>query len=145
MKTPRRLLFLSPLHRATRQIGIYLEDRMGQLGLTNAEGHLLTFLASYAPSPVGEIGRVFGVKGSTLTSRLDRLERRGLLTRRPHPEDRRSYLVEPTAAGRELGTKVRAEVEELERVIGEEMPEGALSGFEAVLEAIARATDVQVR
>ena len=145
MNDQKRLLFLSPIHRATRQIGLYLEERMDRLGLTNDEGHLLSFLLSYAPSPVGELARVFGVKGSTLTSRLDRLERRGLLTRRAHPEDRRSFLVEPTRAGRDLGRKVRREVEDLESGIGAHVAEGTLEGFEAVLEAIARATDIQVR
>ena len=37
-----------------------------------------------------------------ITSRLDRLERRGYVTRTPHPEDRRGVLVELTTAGRKV-------------------------------------------
>ena len=88
------LKFLSPIHKSTRQIELYLEGRMAELGVSNPEGHLLSYLASYAPCPVGDLRRVFGYKGSTLTSMLDRLERRGLITRGAHPGDRRSFLVE---------------------------------------------------
>ena len=44
-----------------------------------------------------------------ITSRLDRLERRGYVKRRRHPDDRRGVLVELTDAGREvLDQAVRA-------------------------------------
>ena len=42
------------------------------------------------------------VSSGTLTSRLDRLERKGLIARVPHPRDRRSVEVELTADGRRL-------------------------------------------
>jgi len=40
------------------------------------------------------------VSSATMTERLDRLERRGFITRRPAGRDRRSVLVELTPAGR---------------------------------------------
>jgi DNA-binding MarR family transcriptional regulator len=139
------LLFLSPLHRATRQIGIRLAARMATLGLQNAEGHLLSFLRSYAPVPISELGRVFGLRKSTLTSLLDRLERRGLLVRAPHPRDRRSFLVELTAAGRRTATEVQRPVDELEKDIRAAITDEDLRGFHRVLEAIGEVTKVQVR
>ena len=55
---PRRepLHLLSPIHRAYRQVGTYLEARCRALGVSNPEGHLLTYLGSYSPAPVGDIG-----------------------------------------------------------------------------------------
>ena len=93
------LLFLSPLHRASRQIGIHLSDRMAPLGLQGLEGHLLSFLRSYEPAAIAEISRIFGARKSTLTSILDRLESRGLVRREVHPGDRRSFLVRSGSPG----------------------------------------------
>ena len=40
------------------------------------------------------------VTSGTMTNRLDHLEKRGLVRRRPDPNDARSVRVQPTAAGR---------------------------------------------
>ena len=47
-----------------------------------------------------ELYRSVLVSSATMTERLDRLERRGLITRRPAGRDRRSVLVELTLPGR---------------------------------------------
>ncbi len=139
------LIFLSPIHRASRQIGIHLAASMSPLGLQNPEAHLLSFLRSYAPAPIAELRRVFGLRKSTLTSVLDRLERRGLLVRSLHPTDRRSLLVSLTADGRAAAEKVQRPVEELEGSIRAAVSDEELRGFQRVLEAIAEVTRVQVR
>ena len=108
------LEFLSPLHKASRQISMYLEARTRALGLSPLEGHILTYLRTYAPAPVGELVRVFGVKRSTLTSLLDRLEKSGLVRREINPDDRRSFLVHISAQGRELTGRVNRLLEGLE-------------------------------
>ncbi len=142
---PQPLTFLSPLHRATREIGIHLTGRIAALGLQGTEGHLLSFLRSYAPTPVSEITRVFGLKKSTTTSLLDRLEDRGFLRRRHHPDDGRSFLVELTPRGRKLAERVQRPVEELEKAIADRVGSQDLQGFRRVLEAIHDVTGVQVR
>ena len=139
------LLFLSPLHRATRQIGIHLSAKVAPFGLQGVEGHLLSFLRSYAPVPISELGRVFGLKKSTLTSLLDRLETRGLLVREPHPRDRRSILIRPTSAGVQLGDEVQRPVDTLEHDIRAAITDEDLRGFHRVLEAIGHVTRVRVR
>src|SRR5215212_6058098 len=96
------LEFLSPLHKASRQISVYLETHTRELGVSPAEGHVITYLGSYGHVQVGELVRVFGMKQSTLTSMLDRLERAGLVHRDPHPDDRRSFLVNVHEDGAEL-------------------------------------------
>jgi DNA-binding MarR family transcriptional regulator len=42
------------------------------------------------------------VTTASVTSLLDNLERRGLIRRLPHPEDRRKLLIETTPAGKEI-------------------------------------------
>ena len=83
---------LSPIHKASRQVGVFLETRLAALPLSSPHGHLLTYLASYGPCAVGELHRVFGFKRSTLTSMLDRMEESGLLERVVDESDRRSIV-----------------------------------------------------
>ena len=137
------LKYLSPLHRATRQIGIWFEERMPDV--VGTEGHLLSYLAPYGPCPVSELVRVFGLKHSTMTSVLDRLEERGLVERKSNPEDRRSLLVGLTRRGQAAAANVNAVIEELEREIDRRVAKKDLEAFRRVMEAIAEATKVEVR
>jgi DNA-binding MarR family transcriptional regulator len=126
-------------------VGTYLEARCASLGVSTSEGHLLTYLASYSPSPVGELGSIFGLKGSTLTSMLDRLEERGLLARRPNPDDRRSFLVEISKPGEQLAGALRREIEAFEAEVVRRLKPHDLAGFRAVLDTIGEVTGVDVR
>ena len=139
------LEFLSPLHKASRQISVYLEAHTRALGVSPAEGHLITYLRSYAPTPVGELVRVFGMKQSTLTSMLDRLESAGLLRREVNPGDRRSFLVHASGAGVELAERLNRVLETLEEEIRGQVGAGEMEGFRAVMAAVEEVTRVQLR
>jgi DNA-binding MarR family transcriptional regulator len=139
------LEFLSPLHKASRQITMYLEDQTRELGVSPLEGHVLTYLRKYAPAPVGELVRVFGVKQSTFTSLLDRLERDGLVRREPNPADRRSFLIHITERGRELTARLNRLLERLENDIRARLRRTEAKGFHAVMAAVEDVTRVQVR
>ncbi len=144
-ETPcKPLHVISPLHKALRQISLYLEEYSRPLGLQPLEGHLLAFLACYGSFTVGQLGRVFGLKGSSLTGLLDRLEGKDLLKRTRNPEDRRSYLIETTAKGRALGLEARKRVQELESEILSRITPADREGFGRVVAAVAQATGVQV-
>lgn len=54
------------------------------------------------PLTPNEINANLHLTSGSVTSLLDRLEHRGLVTRGPHPTDRRKILVSITDAGREL-------------------------------------------
>jgi len=139
------LQFLSPIHKASRQISIFLERATIELGVSPGEGHLLSYLRTYAPCPLSELERVFGHKRSTLTSMLDRLSDRGLLTRHVNPDDRRSFTVELTPAGRKVAGKLQKLLEAFEQSLKERINDKQMAGFRAVMEAIAGVTHVTVR
>ncbi|MFF4958917.1 MarR family winged helix-turn-helix transcriptional regulator [Streptomyces sp. NPDC001222] len=63
---------------------------------------------------LSELGAVVGTRPTTLTSVLDRLERRGHITRGTRPGDRRAVLIELTPSGR-LTAAIRQAVTDLER------------------------------
>lgn len=137
--------FLSPLHKASRQITVYLEAQTRELGVSPLEGHVLTYLRKYAPIPIGELVRVFGIKQSTLTSLLDRLEKAGLLRRELNPGDRRSFLIYITDRGRELTTRLNRMLEKLEDDIRGRVRRPEVKGFQAVMSAIEDVTRVRLR
>jgi DNA-binding MarR family transcriptional regulator len=139
------LEFLSPLHKASRQISVYLETHTRELGLSPLEGHVLTYLRTYAPAPVGELVRVFGVKPSTLTSLLDRLERAGLVRRETNPEDRRSFLVHNSRRGRALTGRMNRLLEGLEADIRGRVRAADVKGFHRVMGAVEEITQVRLR
>ncbi len=134
------LQFLSPLHKATRLIGDHLGARSLLTGLSGTEAHLLSYLRSYGPCPIGAVVEVFGLKKSTLTGVTDRLVEKGLLTRDVNPGDRRSFLLELTAAGHAQADRIRATLETFEQSIADQLTEADLQGFRNVMTAIARAT-----
>ena len=139
------LRYLSPIHKATRQITLYLEPQCAELGVSPAEGHLLSYLGTYAPCPIGEILRVFGSKPSTMTSVLERLAERGLIKREPDPGDRRSVLVSLTREGKNIAGRINRMVRDLEGRIGTHVGKHELAGFQSVMSAVENATGVRVR
>jgi DNA-binding MarR family transcriptional regulator len=102
------------LERATHLLGLWVERSLAELHLTQAEAHVLAYLARHSPSTINDLHRGFGHKRSTLTSLLDRLEGRGWLLRVPHPTSRRMVGVELTDAGRLAGAQVRVALDALE-------------------------------
>jgi DNA-binding MarR family transcriptional regulator len=93
------------LSRLGRHIALREEEIFGRFGLNRGEVGVLSALRIAGPphrlSPT-RLGRGLMLSSAGITSRLDRLERRGLLTRLPDPDDRRGVIVELTDAGREL-------------------------------------------
>ena len=110
-----------------------------------ADGHLLSYVTAYGPSRIAELRRVFGHKPSTLTSLLDRLERRGWIVRSIDPEDRRGFLIETTAAGARVGREACRIVEDFEQDILARVKTKDLDGFQRVLNALGEVSQVQLR
>ncbi len=102
------------IERATHMMALWVERAFGDLRLTQAEAHVVAYLASHSPCSINDLHRNFGHKRSTLTSILDRLEERGWIARGMHPTSRRLVLVELTDVGREVAQRVNAALLALE-------------------------------
>lgn len=124
------------VERANQRVRRYLARHLDELGITEIEAHLLARLGSKGPSTVAAVQEAFGLRGSTLTNALDRLERRGLLERRIHQADRRTYLLALTEPGLAAARQVVTLVDVLEaRVAGRVTPD-QLRAFHAVIAAL---------
>jgi len=71
-------------------------------GLTLPQVHALEILGTHNELRMKELAQRMGVTTGTLTVLADRLEKGGMIRRRPHAEDRRSIIVELTEKGHEL-------------------------------------------
>ncbi|NUK07344.1 MarR family transcriptional regulator [Streptomyces lunaelactis] len=118
---------------ATLQV---LAAELVDLDLTTSEINALANLADGRPRTVSELGAAAGTRPTTLTSVLDRLERRGHITRGARAGDRRAVLVELTPTGRLTADTVQKTLTDLEhRALGG-LPTEAVAGFHAVLRAL---------
>jgi MarR family transcriptional regulator, organic hydroperoxide resistance regulator len=127
---------LLALQRATHVTLHALSHELASLGLTAAEINALANLADGRPRTVSELGAATGTRPTTVTSVLDRLERRGHITRGPRPGDRRAVLIELTGTGRQAAATIRQTLAGLERRALAGLDAGALAGFHAVLQAL---------
>jgi DNA-binding MarR family transcriptional regulator len=116
---------ITEVQHATHLIGRHLESALAPVGVDQAEAHVLSALVD-GPMSIGALVETVGVKRSTMTNILDRLERRGLVRREVNPNDRRSFVVRPTRGGARAAKKVAA-------------------AFAAVDARLARATTVEER
>lgn len=129
------LRLVHPVHRATHRIGLYLDD-LRERGLTQGEAHILGLLAHSHRANVADLHRGLAHKRSTLTSILDRLAARGLITRAVGETDRRTFVVKPTAKGRKLARRVQRHLSALERAVVRRVNAGDINGFNKVVAAL---------
>src|SRR5881227_2854442 len=66
---------------------------------------VMEMLLHKGPQPVNEIGRRVKLTSGAITSAVDRLESRGLVTREAHESDRRARIVRLTARGKAEAAK----------------------------------------
>lgn len=74
--------------------------------LTGAQARVLGLL-SLRPMPMRRIAQKLKCEPSNVTGIIDRLEARGLVERRPDPDDRRVKLAAPTEEGRATALSLR--------------------------------------
>lgn len=63
-------------------------------GLTATETKALDLLERLGPLTAGELSEQSGLAPASVTGLIDRLERKGVARRIPHPQDRRRVLIE---------------------------------------------------
>jgi MarR family 2-MHQ and catechol resistance regulon transcriptional repressor len=98
-------LVLMKAHRALERLAIQSIESL-EVGLSDFG--VMELLLHKGPQPVNEIGRHVALTSGAITTAVDRLESRGLVTREAHPTDRRARIVRLTAEGEAQAAKVFA-------------------------------------
>lgn len=124
------------LQRATHATLQVLSAELVDLDLTPSEINVLANLADGRARTVSELGAAVGTRPTTLTGVLDRLERRGHITRGARPGDRRAVLIEPTSSGQLAATTIRQAIADLEYRALDGLPDDAIAYLRAALQAL---------
>lgn len=90
------------LSKAYQRAWALLREEIEQYELTPPQFALLAFLWRKDGLTQTELSETGQIDRTTLGGLIDRLEKTGLVERRPHPRDRRAYQIHLTARGREL-------------------------------------------
>ena len=81
---------------------------MAELGITSQQGSILFMVASGKCVLAAELAREYGIDASAITRLIDRLEKRGLLTRVRSSEDRRAVRLALTPEGQQIAARMPA-------------------------------------
>src|SRR2546427_13094314 len=98
-------LVMMKAYRALERLAIQSIES-SEVGLSDFA--VMEMLLHKGPQPVNEIGRRIELTSGAITTAVDRLESRGLVTREAHESDRRARIVRLTPRGKEHATRVFA-------------------------------------
>jgi len=131
------LRLIPEVHRATHRIGIFLD----RLGITQGEGHILSYLAASGDSSIAELHRALAHRRSTLTSILDRLAERHYISRESDPKDRRSFIVRLSTKGKTVAARVHRELARIEESALKGVAGREFQSVVKVLQALEKTAD----
>lgn len=98
---PERFAAMATVLRTAQLVGAGLDKALRPHDLSRTAFLLLTTLriAPGCALPLGRLSRHLTLHPTTVTLTIEALEKRGLITREPHPKDRRTVLATLTPAG----------------------------------------------
>lgn len=102
---------LSVLEREFRALIVYMSrhrERVSGHGIERMALIVLGTLSHCGPARLTTVAERTGLDPSTLSRQVSDLEKAGLLSREPDPDDRRAALLNATAAGRDLMVRLAA-------------------------------------
>ena len=134
--TTNRTNLITLVQRMTNQMGIALDK--AELGVDLLEAQVLAQMADTGTSTYAELHRAIGHKRNALTSTLDRLQARELLTRRLSDVDRGTLIVDLTPAGRLCARRVQNWLRHFESDLLAHIDGDDLVGMETVGRAFSK-------
>src|SRR5213080_64767 len=96
-------LVLMKAHRALERLAT---QSIESLDVCLSDFGVMELLLHKGPQPVNEIGRRIDLTSGSITSAVDRLEKRGFVVRGSDPDDRRARIVRLTPEGEAMITGV---------------------------------------
>lgn len=131
------------LRRIIRAVGLYSRELLRRRNLTTSQLAALRRIARRGRLSAGDVARGISVSQATITGVLDRLERRGLVTRTRDPEDRRRVVIELTELGREVVSTSPPPLHERFVLRLAELPQAERQEIDRVLRRIVRMMEVE--
>ncbi|MEO5337174.1 MAG: MarR family transcriptional regulator [Magnetospirillum sp. WYHS-4] len=112
-------------HLRRAQISVF--SRFGRViardGITPGQFGILAVIGGNDSLTQSALSKAMGVERSTMVAVIDSLEGKGLVERRPSPDDRRSYALALTDDGKTLLARLKRKVRDHERRVMEDFTE----------------------
>jgi DNA-binding MarR family transcriptional regulator len=118
---------------------------LAPFGIDARELGILLVIASHEPGSQQQAAQRLGIDRTSMVARIDALESKGLVARRPHAEDRRRNVVELTDAGRDTVTRATEASDRAEAALLASLGPEERDGLREALQAIVApsATDAE--
>ncbi|WP_172135478.1 MarR family winged helix-turn-helix transcriptional regulator [Adlercreutzia sp. ZJ473] len=94
------------VYEAHRALFQNLERALAPFGVTPVEWNAMNQLDHHGPLSQKRLAEALQKEQATITRTVDRMQRKGLVTRTPDPKDRRANIVSLTPASQELLTEI---------------------------------------
>jgi MarR family 2-MHQ and catechol resistance regulon transcriptional repressor len=119
-------------------------DRICCFDVSVSQCYALEGLVRRGGMTLNDLAAYLYLDKSTASRVVDALERKGYVDRTPHPKDRRSLLLEATAAGRTLEGRIRESILAEERELMADFAPEVRQAMTQLIRRLARAAAAQV-
>jgi MarR family transcriptional regulator, 2-MHQ and catechol-resistance regulon repressor len=119
-------------------------DRICCFDISVSQCYALEGLVRRGDMTLNDLAAYLYLDKSTASRVVDALERKGYVTRSPHPKDRRAVLLEATPSGRELEGKIRESILAEERELLADFAPEVRQAMTQLLRRFARAATGRV-
>ncbi|THV25904.1 MarR family winged helix-turn-helix transcriptional regulator [Glycomyces paridis] len=126
------------LFRVARAHRVAAARLLREIGLYPGQEIMLGHLAEHGDARQSRLVAELGLDASTVTKSLQRLERQGLVERRPDPGDRRVSVVALTAQGRDLQDRIEDSWRRLDALTCEGFTDTDRTALTALLHRLER-------
>ncbi|MCP1728497.1 DNA-binding MarR family transcriptional regulator [Natronospira proteinivora] len=127
---------LRALRRIIRAVDLYSRQLSVRHSLTGPQLVCMRQLVSGGAMTPGQLAREISLSPATISGILDRLERRGYLTRERRPEDKRQVLVQLTEDGRTVAENTPLPLHERFTERLSQLPETRQAEIDRVLQEV---------
>lgn len=121
-------------NRSSKIMADAFNERLMSKGVTRVQWLALYFLGQEEPMSQSELAEKMGIKGSTVTRLIDRLEREGYVVRQKEPDDRRVTMIVLTDKGSQFREELLPEGEEMSQIFARDIPPEDIEVFKRVLD-----------
>ncbi|MEM6674902.1 MAG: MarR family transcriptional regulator [Planctomycetota bacterium] len=121
------------VNRLAAAFRVRVDRDLREFDLTRRQVGMLHFIHRLGGASASDLTRSMGVDSTAVTRMVDRLEDKGLVERRPDPDDGRRSIVELTSAARRLMPRFATIARGVEETFEDGIDEADLATFHAVL------------
>lgn len=131
-------LFCLLIKNTWQKLSRYYNQRLSGYDLTVPKALLLLEISPDGGENPKSLSAKFDLESSSMTGLLDRLEKKGLIERRPDPDDRRGVLIFLTSHGIEARETIKSLVEQLDRKLQEALPAEDIKTFRRIISVVSK-------